>query len=59
MEKLFIDVLYRQAAEDRIDQICKRLGMEWTLEYRPSGETAIYSLDPEFPVHEIEHEWWL
>lgn len=58
MEKLFIDVLNRQTAEDRIDQISKRLGMDWSWEYNPSNDTSIYSLDPNFPINEIEHEWW-
>lgn len=57
-EKLYIDVIDLYESMERIDQLCKRFGMEWTLEYRPNGSTAVYSLDLEFPVHEIEHEWW-
>lgn len=57
-EKLYIDVLDLYESMERIDQLCKRFGITWDLEYRSSGSTAVYSLDPEFPVNEIEHEWW-
>ncbi len=57
-EKLYIDVIDLYESMERIDQICKRLGMTWDLEERPSNATCVYSLDPKFPISEIEHEWW-
>lgn len=57
-EKLYIDVIDLYESMERIDQLCKRFGMTWDLEERSGDKTCVYSLDPNFPINEIEHEWW-